>query len=516
MNLTPNKKKIHMYIANEEVVCSNQINIVEELTNVNTVVLKNCYPLAWEQTKDYTQFYFPKDYSLFKLVYDYTDYNLTTENNQDLLTESSEEISVGNTQVVAFAGVVKRSNAINLNPVYPHFSDLQVLDFKTFLSEGDVFNFVIDSMTIGQAINYVINQYSGYNFIVGRLNLGSKLNDIVNNYNCDQKTLYDVLEYFAQITNSVWTTRYISDIEIAIDFYDMNSLTQKPDLVYDTDFFNENSIKSITYSLNSNDYRNKQIMTSNGIAGNILITQQFVITGQEYYLDEKISNIVNATLNGQRLVCATNVDEENGQTADLFYEVGSNEIKLDDQALPGSILIVQYYPQVAGRQMIINPDEVNRISEQLSNVGIIARYENRQDADTSAELSAIAQTYMQFKGKPDITLTVETVNNDLFNVGNIVHFNNNEVDQLQDLVDNYAVVKKTSTIYQNNADSTNYVIYTYKLNNNFNFENYINYFNNQRAKIIGNIKEGEFINRYVENIQNYNIIFNPPVIVGGV
>ena len=515
MNLTPNQKKIHMYIANEEVVCSNQISIVEELTNVNTVVLKNCYPLSWEETKDYTQFYFPKDYSLFKLVYDYTNYNLTTESNQDILTEDNEEISVGNNQVVAFAGVVKRSNAIDLNPVYPHFSDLQVLDFKTFLSEGDVFNFVIDSMTIEKAINYVINQYSGYNFVVGRLNLGSKLNDKVNNYNCDQKTLYDVLEYFAQITNSVWTTRYINDTEIAIDFYDMNSLTQKPDLVYDTDFFNENSIKSITYSLNSNDYRNKQIMTSNSIVGNILITEQIIITGQEYNLNEKISFIVNATINNYDIVCATTNDESNGQTADLYYQVGSNEIKLNEQILPGSLLIIKYYPQVAGRQIIINPDEVNRIGNQLSNVGIIARYENRQDADTSAELSAIAQTYMQFKGKPDITLNVESINNDLYNVGDIVHFNNNEVNQLQDLVDNYAVVKKSLTIYQNNADSTNHVIYAYELNNNFNFENYINYFNNQRSKVIGNIKEGEFINRYVESFTNYNIIFNPPIVLGG-
>lgn len=165
--------------------------------------------------------------------------------------------------------------------------------------------------------------------------------------------------------------------------------------------------------------------------------------------------------------------------------------------------------------MLINQDEVERISEQLSNVGIIARYENRQDADTSAELNAIAQTYMQFKGKADITLTLETINNDMYNLGDIVHFDNNSVNELQDLVDNYAVVKKSLTIYQNNADSTNYIIYTYKLNNNFNFENYINYFNNQRAKLIGNIKEGEFINKYVENLTNYNIIFNPPVIVGG-
>lgn len=334
MNLQPNQKKIHMYIADEEVICSNKIDITQELTNVNTVVLKNCYPLSWEQDKDYTKFYFPKDYSLFKMVYDYTNYDLLTENSEEILTENSETIDVGNTQVVIFAGVVKRSNAINLRPSNPHFCDLQVLDFKTFLSEGDLFNFVIDNMSIENAIRYVINQYSGYNFIVGNLNLGSKLYDRVNNYNCDQKTLFDVLEYFAQITNSLWTTRYISDTEIAIDFFDINSLPNGMDLVYDTTFCNENSIKSITYSLNSSDYRNKQIMTATNIIGNVLLTQQIITTGEEYTLDEKISVITSATLNGNRLKVATTVDEENGQTADLFYEVGSNIIKLDEQVLP--------------------------------------------------------------------------------------------------------------------------------------------------------------------------------------
>ena len=65
MQLTPSTNYIHMYIADEEVICSNKIEIVEQLTNVNTIVLNNCYPLIWEQDKDYKKYYMPKDYSLF-------------------------------------------------------------------------------------------------------------------------------------------------------------------------------------------------------------------------------------------------------------------------------------------------------------------------------------------------------------------------------------------------------------------------------------------------------------------
>ena len=148
MNLQPSQKNIRMFVAGEEVVCSNQLTIVEELTNTNTLVLNNCYPLSWEQTKDYTQFYTPKDYSLFRLVYDYSNYNLTTENGEDILTEAGEELIVENSLVTAFIGVVKRSQAVNLRPFNPHYATLQVLDFKTFLNEGDLFNFVITETTL--------------------------------------------------------------------------------------------------------------------------------------------------------------------------------------------------------------------------------------------------------------------------------------------------------------------------------------------------------------------------------
>ena len=176
------------------------------------------------------------------------------ENNVFYTNAGTDDFTKGNdipTRELLFCGIVRNTGNISLNPRHPHYCSLQVLDFKTFLSEGDLFNFVIDSMTIQNAIKYVIDQYSGYNFIVGNLNLGKKLYDKINNYNCDQKTLFDVLDYFAQITNSLWTTRYISYTEIAIDFFDINSLPNGMDLVYDTTFCNENSIKSITYNLNS-------------------------------------------------------------------------------------------------------------------------------------------------------------------------------------------------------------------------------------------------------------------------
>ena len=337
----------------------------------------------------------------------------------------------------------------------------------------------------------------------------------MNNYNCNQKTLYDVLEYIAQITSSVWTTRYVSDTEIAIDFYTLDKLPTGQTLIYDKDYCDENSIIDITYSFNSSNYRNKQVMTSDAISGDTLTTKEIITVGQNYILDDNIAKITSATLNGTSLSIATTNDKENGATADLYYKVGTNEFELDDEVLPGQILIISYYPQITGRQVVLNNSEITRIDNQLNNSGIIARYENRADASTSQELNSIGNSYINFKGKADVDLVVRTINNDIWNVGDIVYFDVNQTQGLEDLVDNYVVKKKTTRIIQNNADSTNYIFYEYELSNNYNFETAVNFFDNQRMKLIGNIKEGDYINRYVENYKSYNIVFSPPVINGG-
>jgi hypothetical protein len=163
---------------------------------------------------------------------------------------------------------------------------------------------------------------------------------------------------------------------------------------------------------------------------------------------------------------------------------------------------------IAGRQVVKNEIEIDRIGTQQGNSGVIARYENRRDASTSQELGAIAQSYINFKGKEQITLTLRTINNDLYNVGDRVLFNNNGIAELENLQNEYCVKKKTIKYIQSNADTKAQIIITYELVNNFNFESEINYFDNQRAKMIGNIKEGEYINRYIDYTKNINIIFD--------
>jgi hypothetical protein len=505
-----------MFIAGEEVVCSNQLSIVEELTNTNTLILNNCYPLSWEQTKDYTQFYTPKDYSLFRLAYDFSNYNLTTENGEDILTEDGEELIVENSLVTVFIGVIKRSQPVNLRPFNPHYATLQVLDFKTFLNEGDLFNFVITETTIENFINEVVGEYSGYNFVVGNLNLGDKLNQTVGNYSCDQKTLFDVLQYISQITNSIWKVRYINDTTYAIDFYDINSLPQGIDLVYDSNYFNDNSIVDITYSFNTNNYRNKQVITSSNIIAQTVNTEELYTDSNDnkYQLSNNIGKVYNVTLDGTEISIASDVDRQNGITADLYYTVGSTEIELNIDVLPTQKLYIQYDPIIPGRVTVLNTNEIDRIGNQLNNTGIISRYEQRQDATTAEELNAIGQTYLQFKGKSEITMQVKTLNNDLWNIGDVVYFDNNNIDGIIDLVGTYAVKKKTTQMYQNNADDSLQILYTYELDNNYNFENLINYFDNQRAKTIGNIQEGQFINKYIEHAETINIIFDEPIIGG--
>ena len=190
-----------MYINNEEVVSNKEFTISEEMLATPSTVLNNCYPALWENTKDYvSKFYFPKDYSLCRILQD---------NN------------------LIFAGVVKKTGNISLNPRYPHYADIQVLDFKTFLSEGETLNFVIDNKTIGQAIDMVIDAIKSYGFVKGNIMLDD-INEVIVAYSTDKKTAYDVFQYFSDITNSRWFTRMIDEDTVAIDFDETDKLPVKP------------------------------------------------------------------------------------------------------------------------------------------------------------------------------------------------------------------------------------------------------------------------------------------------
>ena len=187
---------IKILINEEEVVCANNLTIKEEMLTTSSTILKNCYPKSWELDKDYiSRYYFPKDYSKCEI------YEVDENNNETLI----------------FCGVVKNTGNISLNPRDPHFVDLQILDFKTMLSEGETLNYVISGKTILQAIQQVISSISDYGFQLGVVNIQSP-NEQMGAYSTLNKTAYDVFQYIAEITQSRWTTRVIDEDNVAIDF----------------------------------------------------------------------------------------------------------------------------------------------------------------------------------------------------------------------------------------------------------------------------------------------------------
>ena len=166
---------IQMYINDEEVVCSKEFTISEEMLVTSSTVLNNCYPKSWEENQDYVNnFYYPEDYSKLKILKD---------------------------NVLIFCGVVKNTGEISLNPRYPHFCSLQILDFKTFLSEGETLDFVIANKTIGEAIEMIVNAVSDYGFVLGNINIYG-IDDIIGAYSTQNKTAYDVFQYIADKINS--------------------------------------------------------------------------------------------------------------------------------------------------------------------------------------------------------------------------------------------------------------------------------------------------------------------------
>lgn len=461
-------------INNEEVLSNKDFTIEQEMLSTPSVILNNVYPASWEETKDYvSNFYYPEDYSKC-VIYD---------DNDNLI----------------FAGVVENTGDISLNPRMPHYCNLQILDFKTFLSEGETLDFVIANKTITQAIEQVVNAISDYGFVVGNINILNP-NEMIGAYSTKDKTAYDVFQYIADITQSRWTTRMIDDNQVAIDFYDPSLMPEGEAIEYTTEWFEENDIHDMTFNYASRDYRNKQIMTSDEVFGGAIQKETIVANGYQtqFNTSEKIGSINTIKINGTSYTFTTKENKDLGVTADFYYAPGDTYFESNDLQSAGTIIIIEYIPIVLGRQIIINASEISRVANSTGRKGTISRYENRNDATTSYELQQIGKSYIKYKGMPEITLNVVTTNN-IWNIGETVDFN----APLNELSTSY-MVKKKSIRYIATIDT---IFYTFELSSSFNSEQAINYFDNQRAKTFGNIGAGEYIARNIDIENLANIIF---------
>lgn len=455
---------IKIYIDNEEVVCSNQITIDEQMLSTSSTILKNCYPASWEQTKEYAQsFYFPVDYAKCKIYQD-------------------EEL--------IFCGVAKNTGNINLNPFEPHYVDLQILDFKTLLSEGETLDFVITNKTIPEAIEQVVDAIDDYGFVVGNIEILSP-EDTINAYSTLNKTAYDVFQYIADVTQSRWSTHMIDENTVAIDFYDPSLMPEASPIEYTQSYFENNQIDSMTFSYSTSDYRNKQIMTSDEVFSNITQTETIIADGysKSFMCQNKIGIIQSITVNGVSQTAITKSEEELGLSGDFTYQPGEMTFNSKNTLASGSVIVITYYAVVRGREIILNSTESSRIQTQIGRKGIISRYENRNDTTSSQELIKIGQSYIRYKGSAEISLKIVS-ESALFNVGQIVEFN----APLENLSMKYMVKSKKTEIYTQAGK----VFYTYQLTSNFNCENAVNYFDNQRAKNQGNLGQGETITRNID------------------
>lgn len=465
---------IKIYIDNEEVVSNSNLQIKEEMLSTSSTILKNCYPASWETDKDYTsRYYFPKDYAKCK-IYD---------SNNNLI----------------FCGVAKNTGKISLNPRDPHYVDLQILDFKTLLSEGETLNYVIDNKTITQAIQQVIDSVADYGFVLGNINIQNPT-DVMYAYSTLDKTAYDVFQYIADITQSRWTTRMVDEDTVAIDFFDPLLQPITKTIESNETYYENNNIVDISFTYSTNDYRNKQIMTSEEVYGNTLQSEKKLSDGYNntFILENKIGTITSIEVNGAAKTFITKNQEKIGYTGDFVYTPGKEVLTAITPLATGSVILIDYYPIVSGRELVLNTNEISRVATQINRKGIISRYENRSDTSDSLELSKIGQSYLKYKGSAEIVIKVVSTQ-DLFNVGEIINY-----DSLVDELDkNYMVKSKQTNMYLNAGE----IFYTYELTSNYNSETAINYFDNQRAKMNGNLTEGESIIRDVDIENTATIIF---------
>lgn len=399
-----------------------------------------------------------------------------------------------------FSGMVKNSGDISLNPRYPKYCSLEILDFKDFLSTGDMLDFVISNKTITEAISMVVEKVSQYGFILGNVNILNP-DEVIGAYSTENKSAYDVFQYLADISQSRWTTRMIDENTIAIDFYDPTLMPSGIDIDYNSNWWCNNKVIDLSFNYATRDYRNKQVMLSDEIYGGVDYDETIIADGYNtnYLTTSNIAEVKAISVNGVQMTVATTYEKELGVEADFYYTFGNNTIETNDTYLAGTVIDIGYTPLVRGREVVANEDEINRVSGNTGRKGVIARYENRNDVLSSNELKMIGETYIKYKGTAEIIINLST-EADLYNIGQSVYFN----APIDELNTNY-MVKKKSIEYLANI---NKIFYTYELSSSFNSEAAINWFDNQRNKVTGNISEGESITRNIDLESKATVVFS--------
>ena len=469
---------IKMYLNNDEVVASNDFTIREPLLSTPSVILNNVMPKTWDDNKDYvSQFYYPLDYS--KLII---------------------EDDGGTTY---FTGLVKNTGNISLNPRYPKYTNIQALGFKTLLSEGDTLDFVIYNKTILEALQMVIDSVADYGFALGNYSIPN--NSIIGAYSTLNKTAYDVIQYLADISQSKWWTRTVGTTTY-IDFYYVNDLPTGANIEYNTNYFETNNIIDINWNYGTRDYRNKQIMLSDQVYGDEDYIETIYANGftNIFNVSTNVGTILSITTNGVSSSFCTQAEREAGTNADYYYTPGSTEIESDSILNSSTSIQITYTPLVNGREVVINSSETQRIQAQTSLNGVISRYENRNDATTSGELLNIGESYLEFKGSPEIILNVETQNNKLCELGYIYSFD----APIPELNQRY-MCKEVATRIVTTGSQTD-IFYEFKLTSSYNSEEALNYFDNQRNKTKGNLKNGQYITRNIDIENVANIVWQEP------
>lgn len=466
---------LQFFINNEEIICQRKNVIQENILEPTSLTLQNCYPKAWDNKPELVNnFFYPEPFSKVLIKDD------------------------GN---IIFAGAVKNTGDISLNFRDPKYANIQVIDFKTLLSEGEQLDFVIQNKTILQAIEQIINAVSSYGFIKGNIELDN-LTEKIGAYNCQNKTAYDVLQYIAEISQARWFTRLINENQIAIDFYTLARLPRKANIEYTKQWCCDNEISDIKYNISSYDYRNEQIIISDKIMSNV--QSQEIMYGDGYnttfHTEQKIGRINSIKVNGQTKTWVTQAEKAEGITADFYYVKGQNQIESDVQYSRGTRVEINYNAIVNGRQTAINTDEQTRIETLSNRKGLISRYEVRNDIADSNQLKNVAETYLNLKGNAEVTLKILTTRN-LYNIGDKVFFNIPQITQLQQ---DYIVKNKKTTIIGDKLQ----IFYEFTLSSNYGAEDIINYFDNQRRKVSGNIEEGNVIIRNIDINNTATIIWD--------
>lgn len=394
---------------------------------------------------------------------------------------------------LAFFGVKKKQEGIDLNPFKPKHVDITVIDFKEWLTHKPM-DFVINKKKPEWVVNEIVKKLAEKRIKVGQLQF--TINNDIRAYNTKDKTAYDVLRMIERKTQSILQILPNSQGEMEINFFTRDSArVNKSGVQLDLQdpakmiaFYQLYQVTKFQAKEDVVKYANQiRVESEKALYETPTNVEIDLTTSSETYslnlpigtFDKGSAELINADgTKARNLIVITKDEASKGKSYDISYSVNDKTVNINSKLI-GQTQRIKFSFYGIGRISYQFDDikEQQRIASISDTNGILHKYEKHNDETTPSDMIALGKGYLEKNNTPRLILEIAS-KLPIWDLGEHTILKN----YVTPTIDGEYIVFKMKLRQILNNDGEILTTYEYELLNTLDFEERINKEDPQRYR----------------------------------